>query len=64
MNVPDNYDQWESHERKQEKQREQLPQCENCGKDIQDDFYYEINDCIICESCLNENYRKRTEDFI
>lgn len=61
--IPDNYDLWEAHEREQEKLLEELPECENCGKTIQDDFYYEINDSIICEDCLNDNYRKRTEDF-
>lgn len=64
MNIPDVYDLWRDHEREQEKLLERLPNCEICGKIIQDDFYYEINDAIICEDCLNENYRKRTEDFI
>lgn len=62
--IPDNYDQWEAHERELEEQLEELPECENCGKTIQDDFYYEINDSIICEDCLNDNHRKRTEDFV
>ena len=63
MYIPDNYDQWEAHEAKQDKWLEQLPECEHCGKTIQDDFYYEINDAVLCEDCLNDNYRKRTEDF-
>lgn len=64
MNVPDNYDLWEAHEANQEKLLEKLPECEICGHPIQDDFYYEINDAIICENCLNNHHRKRTEDFI
>lgn len=64
MNIPDNYDLWEAHEAEQEKLLEKLPECESCGELIQDDFYYEINDSIICEHCLNEHFRKRTEDFI
>ncbi len=64
MNIPDNYDQWEAHEREKEKLLELLPECEICGVTIQDDFYFEINDAIICESCLIEHHRKRTEDFI
>lgn len=64
MNVPDAYDLWEAHEAEQEKLLEKLPECEICGELIQDDFYYEINDAIICESCLNDHHRKRTEDFI
>jgi formylmethanofuran dehydrogenase subunit E len=64
MNVPDNYDQWLAHEARQEQLLDRLPECEECGALIQDDFYYEINDSIICEYCLNKNYRKRTEDFV
>lgn len=64
MNVPDVYDQWEANERKKEKLLELLPECEICGVTIQDDFYFEINDAIICERCLVEHHRKRTEDFI
>lgn len=64
MNIPDNYDLWEAHEAEQEKLLELLPECEICGVTIQDDYYFEINDAIICEKCMNEQYRKRTEDFI
>lgn len=64
MNVPDNYDLWEAHEAEQEKLLELLPECEICSVTIQDDYYFEINDAIICEKCMNEQYRKRTEDFI
>lgn len=64
MNTPDNYDLWEAHEAEQQKLLELLPECEICGVTIQDDYYFEINDAIICENCMNEQYRKRTEDFI
>lgn len=64
MNVPDVYDLWEAHEARQEKELELLPECEICGKTIQDDFYFDIHDVIMCESCMIENHRKRTEDFI
>jgi formylmethanofuran dehydrogenase subunit E len=64
VNVPDNYDQWLAHEAKLEQLLDRLPECEECGALIQEDFYYEINDSIICEYCLNKNYRKRTEDFV
>lgn len=64
MNVPDNYDQWEAHEARQQKVLEALPQCEECGEPIQDDFYFDINDTIKCEDCMIRDHRKRTEDFI
>jgi formylmethanofuran dehydrogenase subunit E len=64
MNCLDNYDQWLAHEAKQEKLLELLPFCDYCGEVIQDDFCWKINDEIICEKCLNEHFRKRTEDFV
>jgi formylmethanofuran dehydrogenase subunit E len=64
MNCPDNYDMWLHHEAEQEKLLERLPNCEHCGGLIQDDFYWEINDEVICERCLNAYFRKRTEDFV
>jgi len=41
-----------------------LPKCDECGEAIQDDFLYEINDMLICESCLNRSYRKQTTDYM
>ena len=62
--VPDNYDQWKTHDAEQEIKLEQLPRCSECGKPIQDDFCYEINDEYICEKCLTDNHRKLTEDVM
>lgn len=66
MNIPDNYDQWESHDRKQQQELEHLPVCEGhkCGKRIQDDMYFEIEGEILCEKCMILRYGKRTEDYI
>ena len=66
MNIPDNYDQWEAHDRKQQQELEQLPVCEGhkCGKRIQDDMYFEIEGEILCEKCMIIRYGKRTEDYI
>lgn len=64
MNVPDNYDQWEAHEREQERRLAKLPECADCGNPVQDDHYYLINDEVICPDCLESGYRKNTEDFI
>lgn len=62
--IPDNYDKWVEHDAEQQRRLEMLPQCECCGEYIQDDFYFDINDEIICWECLKANHRKRTEDFI
>lgn len=40
-----------------------LPVCSECGERIQDDFCYQLYDEIICEECLNINYRKMTVDL-
>lgn len=64
MKIPDNFDMWEANEARLEKLLERLPECENCGCKIDDDFYFDINDAIFCEDCLNIHHRKRVEDFI
>ena len=60
----DNLDFHAMHEAEQEKKLEKLPECSCCGKRIQDDFCYEIGSDLICEDCLNENFRRSTDDFI
>ena len=49
---------FERHEREQAKLLAQLPECTYCGEAIQGDYYYEINDEVICEECLNSFFRK------
>ena len=58
MNIPDNYDQFESHERDQEKWLSERLVCEDCLNPIQVDFHYEIEGDILCEDCMNHRYRK------
>lgn len=41
-----------------------LPVCNCCGEAIRDDFYYEIDDEILCTDCMNDRFRKSTDDFI
>ena len=42
----------------------QYPLCSYCCDPIFDDYLYEINDEVICEECLNENFRKNVEDYM
>ena len=42
----------------------ELPVCSECGESIQDDYYFFINDEILCEECLITNYRKSVDDYI
>lgn len=64
MNIPDNYDLWEAHEREKERQLEKLPVCEVCGKPIQDEYLYLINDEFTCTDCLIRDFRKCVDDYV
>ena len=36
----------------------ELPVCCYCNKPVADDYYYEINDEVICEECLRMHFRR------
>lgn len=55
------FDAWEAE---QAREMERLPRCSECGERILDDFCYQINDEIICEECMQDNYRKATSDLM
>lgn len=50
----DAYDDFVMHDAQHERWLAQLPVCEICGMPIQDDYYYVIDDTIICCDCLGE----------
>ena len=52
------------YEADQEEQLDKLPKCDICGEPIQDDYLYDIYGDIFCEECLNDKFRKNTEDYI
>lgn len=54
------FERWDAE---QEEALAKLPICSYCGEKIQKEHLYCINDEIICEDCLNDNFRKETEDF-
>lgn len=54
----------ERYEAEQERRLSELPVCCYCGEPIQDDHYYLINGEEYCEECLDDQFRKRTEDYI
>lgn len=46
-------------------QREaRLPKCEKCGKPINDDIYFEIENETLCEKCMHDEYARSTEDYL
>lgn len=61
--IPDNYDLWAAHDRHKESLLERLPVCDECGKRIQDDIYFDIDGELICEDCMIRKYGRRTEDY-
>ena len=61
--VPDYLDQWSEHNRQQEEEIKKLPKCDYCGAPIFEDHFYLINDEYVCPECLEEHFKKRTEDY-
>ena len=55
---------FDRYDAEQQKQLEKCPKCSMCDEHIQDEHYYEINDEVICEECLNDNFRKSVEDYV
>lgn len=47
----------------QDRQLERLPVCDCCNEPIQDEHYYEIGDEIFCKDCLDDEFRKDTENY-
>ena len=54
------FDRWDMEQAKYEAR---LPVCDCCGETINDDFYWEIDDEILCADCMNERFRKYTDDY-
>lgn len=63
MVAEDNYSVWEQQELRRCAQLRKRPICDVCGEHIQDEYFYHINGEFICEFCLDQFYRKETEDF-
>lgn len=64
MFTNDPYQDFLSHDAEQEEWLGSRPKCCECDEHIQDDHCYEINGEIICEDCMNDNYRKAVEDIV
>lgn len=64
MPIPDNYDIWRAHQTRIEETEKRLPRCDRCKLRIADDYLYHIDGEILCEECMNEKYRKDTDDYM
>lgn len=60
--TPDNYDQWERHDREMERRLAARPVCGDCGNPIQDEYWFEVEGEILCEECMHDRYRKSADE--
>lgn len=62
--VPDYNELYDRYEAERQRELDKLPKCEYCGEPITDEHLYDINGDVICEACLNDNFRKPVDDYI
>ena len=55
---------YERYSAEKEEALRKLPKCDYCNKPIEDDYLYDLEGDIICESCMNKHFRKHTEDYM
>lgn len=48
-------------EREEEQSMARLPVCSYCGHPVQEDYYYRINDELICPDCMEHCSRVERE---
>lgn len=62
--MEDNYSMFRRHEAQQEAALQRHPVCYYCGRHITDENLYDVEGNLYHEECLNESFRKYTEDYI
>ena len=60
--MEDNYSLWRLVERNEERYMARLPVCSYCGRPVQEDYYYRINDELICPDCMEHCFRVEREE--
>lgn len=55
---------FERYDADREEELTKYPVCCMCGERIQDDYLYDIDGDLVCESCLVHEYRKSTDNYI
>lgn len=51
---------WDSYCEEQERELAMLPICSQCGEPITDEYCYRINDELICDECMREQFMVET----
>ena len=64
MSIPDSYDLWLAHDNEKERRLAKRPMCSICHKRIQDEEAYLINGEVICQSCLDRDFKINVEDYM
>ena len=62
--IPDYNDLYAMHEARQERELRKYPKCSDCREHITDDYLFDIEGVLYCKTCLNNNFRMDTEDYI
>lgn len=55
---------YDKHEEEQERQLSKLPRCCECGNRIQEDKLFDVFGDLYCESCMEKEFMKSTDDYI
>ncbi len=61
--LADNYELWSRWDADRTQALHKLPRCGYCGEAITEDYFYIIKGTNVCESCLNNEHRRYTEDY-
>ena len=48
----------EAYEAELARLEKEVPVCDYCNRPVAEDFYYEINDEVICAECLEQHFRR------
>ena len=62
--MEDNYNLFRRKDAQEQRWLAKRPVCCYCGHPIQDENLYDIEGNLYHEECLNDSFRKHTEDYI
>lgn len=62
MNIPDNLDLFEQHDREQARRLSELPKCSQCEQPIQQKMAVRISGKWYCDSCLDIYFREVVDE--
>ncbi len=55
---------WDRHCDEEAAQETRLPRCDCCKERIYEDSLFDIDGEILCEDCMNNRYRRDTDDYM